>query len=221
MSERQQGLRLGSLQIRERISSPRSEGIPDEEYSPLPEIDDASAWTTETSLKSDMTLEKLSLSGGEPISLGVRQLEILKLYASGLTQIQIADLLSISKATVKVTLNNIFHKFNVSSRGALVQRATEIGLLSDQSTAESSEQESLRQIADFRMIFDGLKPDFQKAVLLLAKGESNGAVAEQLFMARSTLTTHLSKIYAAFGIRRRGQLYVLAHAAGLLSQEQE
>jgi DNA-binding NarL/FixJ family response regulator len=58
-----------------------------------------------------------------------RELEVLGLLATGRTNQQIAQTLVISKGTVKVHVERIIRKLNVSDRTQAAVRAIEMGLL--------------------------------------------------------------------------------------------
>lgn len=58
-----------------------------------------------------------------------RELEILALVEAGLSNQQLADRLSVSVATVKWHLHNLYAKFGVSSRSAALARARALNLL--------------------------------------------------------------------------------------------
>ena len=60
--------------------------------------------------------------------LTLRELEVLKLVARGKTNQEIAEGLSISKATAKVHIKHIISKLEVSDRTQAVVRALELGL---------------------------------------------------------------------------------------------
>jgi DNA-binding CsgD family transcriptional regulator len=63
----------------------------------------------------------------EPLSS--RELEVLRLIDSGITNQQIADRLSVAPSTVKTHINNIYGKLGVETRIQAVKRAQEIGIL--------------------------------------------------------------------------------------------
>jgi LuxR family transcriptional regulator, maltose regulon positive regulatory protein len=63
------------------------------------------------------------------VVLTERELEVLRLVATGLSNRQIAGRLFISLGTVKVHLHNISEKLNATSRTGAVARAKELGLL--------------------------------------------------------------------------------------------
>ena len=64
-----------------------------------------------------------------PEELTPRELEVLKLLIEGQTNPQIAQALSISRATAKVHVEHIIHKLGVSDRTQAAVRAIELGLL--------------------------------------------------------------------------------------------
>ncbi|MFE0172721.1 response regulator [Streptomyces sp. NPDC059002] len=72
-------------------------------------------------------------SGGEPPpdleALTLREIEVLKLIARGLTNAEIAERLYISEATVKTHLNRTMSKLDLDSRAQAVVVAYETGLV--------------------------------------------------------------------------------------------
>ena len=64
-----------------------------------------------------------------PARLTVRELDVLRLVATGLTDAQIAEQLVISPRTVSWHLSSIYGKIEVSSRAAATRFALEHGLL--------------------------------------------------------------------------------------------
>ncbi|HMD90148.1 MAG TPA: LuxR C-terminal-related transcriptional regulator, partial [Anaerolineaceae bacterium] len=60
--------------------------------------------------------------------LTVREAEVLKLVAQGLTNAQIAELLTLSPLTVNAHLRSIFNKLDVTTRTAAVHHGLELGL---------------------------------------------------------------------------------------------
>jgi DNA-binding NarL/FixJ family response regulator len=62
-------------------------------------------------------------------ALTIREAEVLRLVARGLTNLEIADRLSISEATVKTHLNRTMTKLDLNSRAQAVVAAYETGLV--------------------------------------------------------------------------------------------
>jgi DNA-binding CsgD family transcriptional regulator len=67
----------------------------------------------------------------DPPSMGLsgREVEVLRLVADGLTNLQIAEQLFISPKTVSTHLMNIFGKLGVTTRAAATRLAIECGLV--------------------------------------------------------------------------------------------
>ena len=64
-----------------------------------------------------------------PGGLTPREVEVLKLVASGMTNAQVAKELFLSPRTVQRHLNSVYHKLEVGSRTAATRFALENGLL--------------------------------------------------------------------------------------------
>ena len=78
--------------------------------------------------------------------LSVREMEILVLVARGLSNSQIANALTLSKATVKRHLANAYPKMGVSSRGEAVRKALfEEWITIQDITQQEQEQEEQRE----------------------------------------------------------------------------
>ena len=74
-------------------------------------------------------LERESAASGAHAVLTPREIEIVRMVATGLRNRAIAERLSISEGTVKVHLHNIYEKLRVDGRLELVLCAQERGLL--------------------------------------------------------------------------------------------
>ncbi len=74
---------------------------------------------------SDDSHQNSVVDGGEAISLGTRELEVLRLLVQGLANKEIAAKLEISESAVKNTLQQLFTKTGVRTRSQLVRVALE------------------------------------------------------------------------------------------------
>ena len=70
----------------------------------------------------------LSSTPDHPARLTPREIEVLGLVASGMTNAQIAKELIVSPRTVETHLTSIYHKLGVTSRTAATRFALEHGL---------------------------------------------------------------------------------------------
>jgi DNA-binding CsgD family transcriptional regulator len=76
-------------------------------------------------LRSPETPEVTEAPPAYPAGLSAREVDVLGLVASGLTNAQVARELFISPNTVNRHLNSIYHKLDVSSRAAATRFASE------------------------------------------------------------------------------------------------
>ena len=77
----------------------------------------------QSSLPTRPTKKTLTLD--PPAELTQREVEVLHLLATGLTNFQIAEQLVISPRTVQTHLSSIYHKLDVTSRSAATRYAME------------------------------------------------------------------------------------------------
>ena len=74
--------------------------------------------------------EPAPASGSPQETLNEREIEVLQLFAAGLTNATIANRLFVSQNTVKWYAKNIYRKLDVHSRAEALARAYEMDLLS-------------------------------------------------------------------------------------------
>jgi LuxR family maltose regulon positive regulatory protein len=72
-----------------------------------------------------------SSDGALPEPLSDRELDILRLIASGRSNQEIADILVIAVSTVKSHINNLYGKLGTNRRTEAIAIAREMGLLSE------------------------------------------------------------------------------------------
>jgi predicted ATPase/DNA-binding CsgD family transcriptional regulator/tetratricopeptide (TPR) repeat protein len=110
--------RLGGTAWQDALSEGRAMGLKEAiEYALSPGIPSATIPAPEQSSTSE-----------PPAGLTRREVEVLALVATGLTNAQVAERLFLSPRTVQRHLNSVYHKIGVSSRTAATRFALEHGL---------------------------------------------------------------------------------------------
>jgi DNA-binding NarL/FixJ family response regulator len=64
---------------------------------------------------------------------------------------------------------------------------------------------------------DGLTERESEVLTLVARGLSNGEIAERLFVSPATAKTHVSRLLMKLDVRDRAQLIIVAYETGLIS----
>lgn len=123
--------------------------------------------------------------------LTVREVDVLRLLAEGLTDLQIAERLIVSRNTINAHTRAIYGKLSVNTRAAATRFALDHGLAAP-------------------ALPFGLTPREAEVLRLVAQGLPDAEVAERLFLSRRTVHAHLRTIYGKLGVATRSAATRLA-----------
>ncbi|MGC2168097.1 MAG: response regulator transcription factor [Acidimicrobiales bacterium] len=79
---------------------------------------------------------------------------------------------------------------------------------------EEFAKQTVPNVVDERLL-DTITPREREVLCCIARGRSNGEIAEELHMSAATAKTHVSRLLAKLGARDRAQLVVIAYETGL------
>jgi DNA-binding NarL/FixJ family response regulator len=86
-------------------------------------------WAIEYALEQEATPEPAATPQTHPAGLSVREVDVLRLVAAGLTNAEVAERLFLSPRTVDWHLSSIYRKLGLHSRAEATRFAAEHGLL--------------------------------------------------------------------------------------------
>ena len=115
--------------------------------------------------------------------------------ARGLTNLQVARLLSMSPRTVESHLSRIYAKLHVRSRYELARLLGILGRPGDNAAALAA-----------------LSPRELEVISLVGTGMSNRQAARLLFVSPKTVEFHLARVFAKLQVSSHEQLYRITHS---------
>jgi DNA-binding CsgD family transcriptional regulator len=115
--------------------------------------------------------------------------------ARGLTNMQVALLLSMSPRTVESHLSRIYAKLQVRSRYELARLFGSLGRPGENATALAA-----------------LSPRELEVIALVGTGMTNRQAARLLFVSPKTVEFHLARVFAKLEVSSREQLYRIVHS---------
>jgi DNA-binding NarL/FixJ family response regulator len=129
--------------------------------------------------------------------LSSREVEVLRLVATGRSNQQIADELVISLNTVRRHVSNVFDKTGVANRAQATAYAHRHGLI------------------DVKIAPDGLSEREIAVLRLVAAGKSNAQIADELVISINTVIRHVANIFDKTGAANRAQATAYAKDHGI------
>ncbi len=117
------------------------------------------------------------------------------MVARGLTNMQVARLLSMSPRTVESHLSRVYAKLHVRSRYELARLLGILGRPGENAAALAA-----------------LSPRELEVISLVGTGMSNRQAARLLFVSPKTVEFHLARVFAKLQVSSREQLYRIIHS---------
>ena len=127
--------------------------------------------------------------------LSPREGQVAVVVARGLTNMQVARLLSMSPRTVESHLSRIYAKLHVRSRYELARLLGILGRPGENAAALAA-----------------LSPRELEVISLVGTGMSNRQAARLLFVSPKTVEFHLARVFAKLQVSSREQLYRIIHS---------
>ncbi|MFF2073358.1 LuxR C-terminal-related transcriptional regulator [Kitasatospora sp. NPDC058162] len=146
-------------------------------------------------------------------NLTLRELDVLRLLARGLSNRLIARRLDISEKTVKNHLSSIYPKIGATDRTQAALYAQHVGLTDPGAAASPSASAPVPEPGE-PPTDPALTAREWGVLRLLARGLSNRVIARRLEISEKTVKNHLSSIYLKIGADHRTQAALYAQHVG-------
>lgn len=130
-----------------------------------------------------------------------REMQVVRLVARGLTNVQIAAELGLSPATVKTHMARIGAKFGTGDRGGIVGVAIRRGHM---------------QVPVVRLTPSGFDEDLFNVLVRIAQGRTNPEIAAELYLSRESVKYRVKVLFAVLGVSSREESVVAGVACGVL-----
>lgn len=151
-----------------------------------------------TATRRPSTVNLGRLRGLEPTD---REMQVIQLVASGLSNPQIGTRLGLSPLTVKGHLMRIGVKFGVADRAGIVGAAIRGGYL---------------RVPVTRKAPDGFGEDLFDVLVRIARGRSNAEIGAELGLSYETVKARVRRLLLVLGVRCREEAVTAGFACGAL-----
>lgn len=141
----------------------------------------------------------VTVAGGQPAGLTERQLEVLRLVATGLDNEDIAIKLGMAADTVKTHVRRITHKLGARNRVDLVVRAHVRGIVRIATTGAVVET---LDDAPQPVTLPELTPREERLLALVEEGLTNAQIAQRLFYSPRSVPRMITQLLNRIGLTR-------------------
>lgn len=141
-----------------------------------------------------------------PEALTSRELEVFRLIAGGQTNSEIAQQLALALATVRSHTRSIYRKLGVQRRAQAIAVGDMLGLLT--AVPAPTMSQPLPPAA--------LSGREREVLQLIAAGQTNSEIADELIISRETVRSHARNICRKLGVQRRTQAIAAGRVFGLV-----
>ena len=145
-------------------------------------------------------------------ALSKREVEMLRLLATGSSNLDIARLLDKTQGTIVQYVHTLMKKLGARNRTHAVARAIALGIIPADSALSGFKGEPRLDTSPI----EELSPRESEVILLVSRGATNRMIADALIIEEVTVKRHMQNVLGKLGARNRHEAVVIAHHAGML-----